>query len=205
MPVLPDVSSGVSAVVSVIQVFVFLVIIEAALEQPTHAYGRASKTSKIVNAVFFFIMLAVLVSMVGGYRALVVLSSSMTPALNLGDVVVVGPVLDPTEVRVGDVIAFYLMGDVIVHRVVEVYNLTTDIQYQTKGDANKDVDPFRVTRDSLIGRYVFKVPVVGFLWMYLPQVFMNYQNVLIAFVLAPLALTAGRVSDFSRWLTRDDE
>lgn len=205
MPVLPDVSSGVSAVSSVIQVFVFLVIMETALEQPTHTYRRTSKTSNIINAVFLLIILAVLVSMMSGYRALVVLSGSMTPALNLGDVVVVSPVADPADVRVGDIVAFYLMGDVIVHRVVEVYNFTTGMQYQTKGDANRDVDPFRVTRDSLIGRYMFKVPVVGFLWMYLLQVFMNYQNVLIALALAPLTLTAGRISYFSRWLTRDDE
>jgi signal peptidase len=156
MPVLPNVSSGVSAVVSVIQVFAFLAILSVVYFEDV-AVGRASRTSKLMSLGFLAVVLAVLAFTLAGYRALVVVSGSMTPFLNVGDVAVINVRTDLSDVRVGDVIAFYLGRNVVIHRVVQVLN-TSSGAYVTKGDANESPDSYRVSHKALLGRYVFKIP-----------------------------------------------
>lgn len=200
MPVLPNVSSGVSAVVSVIQVFAFLAILSVVYFEDV-AVGRASRTSKLMSLGFLAVVLAVLAFTLAGYRALVVVSGSMTPFLNVGDVAVINVRTDPSDVRVGDVIAFYLGRNVVIHRVVQVLN-TSSGAYVTKGDANESPDPYRVSHKALLGRYVFKIPLLGYAWIYLMQVFLNYQNLVIA---ATLVMMASSMRGLFRWFTYGED
>ncbi|MEM2847268.1 MAG: signal peptidase I [Zestosphaera sp.] len=195
MPLLPNVSSGMLAVVNVVQVFVFFVILEITYSGESET-KKITLSSKLLSFVFFSLLLAVLVSMIIGYRALVVVSGSMSPALNVGDVAVINTRVSPSDVVEGDVIAFYLSRDIIIHRVVRVLNTSSGIKYLTKGDANENPDPFRVSQSALLGKYVFKIPLVGYLWIYLMQILINYQNLIIT---VTLLMTAGLLRNSLRW------
>jgi len=195
MPLLPNVSSGMLAVVNVVQVFVFFVILEITYSGESET-KKITLSSKLLSFVFFSLLLAVLVSMIIGYRALVVVSGSMSPALNVGDVAVINTRVSPSDVVEGDVIAFYLSRDLIIHRVVRVLNTSSGIKYLTKGDANENPDPFRVSQSALLGKYVFKIPLVGYLWIYLMQILINYQNLIIT---VTLLMTAGLLRNSLRW------
>lgn len=182
MPVLPNVSISVSAVVGSVQVFVFFVIL-GILFFGDHVVSKPPLYSRLLSLGLLLTTFAVLVFILAGYRALVVVSGSMAPFLSVGDIAVVNTRVSQNGVMVGDVVAFYLGRDVVIHRVVRIINTSSGVKYVTRGDANESPDPFRVTPNALLGKYVFKIPLVGYLWIYLMQALLNYQNLIIVVML----------------------
>ena len=91
------------------------------------------------------------------YEAQVVRSESMKPTLNMGDVVIVGPVKG--QLKPGTIISYERDGELVIHRVIEVEGRNL----QTKGDAVEDPDPWEVSLADVEGVFVFKVPYLGFL------------------------------------------
>lgn len=77
-----------------------------------------------------------------GLRPLVVRSGSMEPRIATGSMVLVRDV-PATQLRVGDVVAVDLPGDVrVIHRVVAVEAADAGLtSLRLKGDANDDPDP----------------------------------------------------------------
>ena len=100
-----------------------------------------------------------------GVRMFSVDSGSMEPTLNIGSLIFVKATDTYNQ---GDIITF--MGErkkeeTFTHRVVEI-KTTQDNEiagFVTKGDANEDVDPIIVTPRRLLGKVVFKVPLLGYL------------------------------------------
>ena len=95
------------------------------------------------------------------YQAYTVISGSMEPAIETGSLVYIGPV-EPQDVQVDDVIAFYGGRDVnaiITHRVVE--NRVIMGEFITKGDANQTNDMNPVPYEELIGRVELTIPKFG--------------------------------------------
>ncbi len=91
------------------------------------------------------------------YEVQVVKSESMKPTLNLGDVIIIGPVKG--AIRPGKIISYELNGELVVHRVVSV----EDGILRTKGDALEGPDPWSVPMSNVNGVFQFKVPYLGFL------------------------------------------
>ena len=95
-----------------------------------------------------------------GFYVFAVGSGSMEPVLKPGDLVIVRKAcLD--SIGVGDIVAYRSPenGVVVVHRVVAV----DGDALVTKGDANSEPDPFRVTGDMVLGKVVARVPLLGYL------------------------------------------
>ena len=76
-----------------------------------------------------------------GKKAFVIISGSMIPHIQIGDVVLVS---ETNNVAVGDVIAFRRDSSVIVHRIVKEMNINGEVMYQTKGDNNNVEDKVKV-------------------------------------------------------------
>jgi signal peptidase len=83
-----------------------------------------------------------------GYRTMTMLTGSMSPQINPGDVVLSTP-LDVQDVTEGMVISYHIPIDdhrVVTHRVVSVeHGADGSVTVQTKGDANEAVDPWKAT------------------------------------------------------------
>lgn len=96
-----------------------------------------------------------------GWHIDYVLSDSMAPTFKRGNIVVTRPA-EPGNIRAGDIITYRspLDGKVATHRVAET-RLTEGGQtlFQTKGDANEDVDPYAVPPQNLVGRVWFHLPL----------------------------------------------
>jgi signal peptidase len=93
-----------------------------------------------------------------------VLSGSMEPALKVGGVVVTR-LIRVDEVKKGDVISYKIGEQRITHRVIEV-NKQADgkINFQTKGDANEEPDPYAVVpKTEKVPKVVLYIPYFGFL------------------------------------------
>ncbi len=106
---------------------------------------------------------------VGGYFPLVVLTDSMSPAIESGDLAICRTATAP-EVSAGDAIAFFDpmstraegSASLVLHRVSEIEQAPDgSLQWVTKGDANNACDLAPVSPDDLAGRYVMKIPQVG--------------------------------------------
>lgn len=104
---------------------------------------------------------------------LIIISDSMIPALQIGDIVVIEAV-QPHEIQKGDIIAYkpriVTVAEIQVHRVQSTdYEADGHLFYITKGDANQNIDGFPLTYDDVLGRVAFKIP-------YIANVFSLFQN-----------------------------
>jgi signal peptidase I len=80
-----------------------------------------------------------------GYRTMTMLTGSMAPAIDPGDIVITTP-LDVTDVTKGMIISYHIPIDdhrVVTHRVIDVDTAADGtVTVQTQGDANDHPDPW---------------------------------------------------------------
>ncbi|MFS0821460.1 signal peptidase I [Bacillus sp. 1P02SD] len=136
---------------------------------------------KIVNwlgniafLVFLMITIAIILSLllsknqqgqppsIFGYKIMTVLSGSMDPLLEPGDIIFVN-VIDRYQVKVNDVITYQKGQQTFVtHRVVDIVTNGGDRSFQTKGDANNINDQELVSPNQLVGTLKYHIPKVGY-------------------------------------------
>lgn len=96
-----------------------------------------------------------------------IISGSMTPNINVYDVVIDMRVDNPEEIEIGDVITFYsdlpaAKGRPITHRVISIIkDKNGNFSYQTKGDFNPVEDDGIVPFEKVIGKVALKIPQLG--------------------------------------------
>ncbi len=100
-----------------------------------------------------------------GNNIMVVTSDSMFPALKPNDLIIVKP-SKTQDVKQGDIIAFdsHMHGiGIIAHRAIAVADDDGIIGLHTKGDNNRDADPWTVHDEDLIGIVIDVIPAFGIL------------------------------------------
>ena len=126
---------------------------------------------------------------VGGKFPMIVLTDSMYPVIESGDLIICDTA-NAEEIAEGDVISFYdPMGNgtsVVTHRVLEIVKEDGKLSFRTKGDNNNVEDQVLVPEDSLIGIYRIRIPKVGNVAM-----FMQTTTGLIVCVVLPIVLLVG--------------
>ena len=93
-----------------------------------------------------------------------VASGSMSPALEVGDLIIIQGT-PPTTIQVGDIIVFDLpQGGRTIHRVTRIQTLPNGtIQFKTKGDANPNEDLHWIPEQNVHGRVIYRIPYIGWL------------------------------------------
>lgn len=119
-----------------------------------------------------------------GVKPAVVLSGSMEPTIQTGDLIAVTD-CDPTALHEGDVVCYLSSGKAITHRIASV---TTgedgQLRYVTQGDANNAADRLPVTVDQVQGVWSgMRLPGVGNAIL-----FMQTPAGMVLFIVCPLAL-----------------
>ncbi len=121
---------------------------------------------KILNRLVLALLVLILAGLaflyfVPGYNLYLVRSGSMRPAINVGDLIITGPMNGAIngEVKPGTIVTYQYQRELITHRVLS----TDDKTLVTKGDATEDPDPWLVTLSDVRGVYLFKIPFVGYL------------------------------------------
>jgi len=120
-----------------------------------HAVGLAAGLA----VVCLFVAIAFPVA-AGADHSYVVLSDSMSPAIEAGDVVFVSEV-PADRIGEGDVVTYRGDGGRVTHRVVEVVETDSGPRFRTKGDANEAPDPALVEPTQVVGVVRFHVPLAG--------------------------------------------
>ncbi|MEF8800148.1 MAG: signal peptidase I [Halolamina sp.] len=139
------------------------------------ARGIARGGRWLLTGLFLLVVVAIVVhsipALVGAEASYVVLSGSMHPTMDAGDVVFVYQT-DPATIEAGDVVTYMRASDNIpvTHRVIEVVGTGTEPAFVTKGDANEDIDPGTVAASNVIGVVpAVTIPSVGELVFVLPE------------------------------------
>ena len=112
----------------------------------------------VLAALFLVVLPAVFASSLA-----VVLSGSMEPLMPVGSLAVMKSV-EPTQIEVGDIIAFKPRWDpdvTVSHRVIEVIE-EPFLAFRTKGDANEDPDWDILPVDYVLARVAFNIPKLGY-------------------------------------------
>ena len=115
---------------------------------------------------FIAIILVVVVAGLGfmyfspDYNMYLVRSESMKPAINMGDMVVIGPLDGPfsSGAKEGSIVTYRRGAELVTHRVLSVDGSTL----ATKGDAVEDTDPWSVSLSDIRGIYLLKIPYIGY-------------------------------------------
>ena len=102
-----------------------------------------------------------------GISIYTIVSPSMTPNVNVYDVVVNVRVSDPEKIEIGDIITFKSQaatseGMTITHRVIAIDQLPDGTyEYMTQGDNNPEPDSSYVMFDNVIGKEIITIPGLG--------------------------------------------
>ena len=121
-----------------------------------------------VNRVLAALVLASLVCSIfflfsKGVLILVVLSGSMSPSINAGDLILVSKV-EAEDIKEGDIITFKNGKNYVTHRVMNVIRGEDGkLRFKTKGDANEEWDHEVVKAEDLVGKVIFVIPKLGYL------------------------------------------
>jgi len=89
----------------------------------------------------------------------------MVPVLYPGDLVVLRGVGDGRSIKPQDIIVFYYKpygeGELFIHRVVKVTNISNILVFITHGDNNPPTSTETVREKDIVGVYMYKVPAIG--------------------------------------------
>jgi signal peptidase len=154
------------------------------------------KTLKLVTNTISWMLVLVVMFFAGGLiltkqdnqwgiRAFHVETGSMTPTIPVGSLVVVR---HQDGYAVNDVITFRLENNAeafVTHRVasIEQDDDINKLLYETKGDANKTVDPEKVPITRVVGRVVWHAPYLG-----IPMAWVRTQTGFIALIVVPATI-----------------
>jgi len=127
---------------------------------------------------------------VAGTLPLIVLTDSMYPVIESGDLIICHTE-EPENIQTGDVIAFFGPAGngttIVTHRVLEVTELDGELAWRTKGDNNNTEDRLLVPADKLVAVYEgTRIPGAGNV-----ALFMQTTHGLILCVVLPIVLLVG--------------
>lgn len=127
---------------------------------------------------------------IGGIKIFTVITGSMIPVYDIGDILVVREV-PPEELKVGDDIVYRgekgsYKNKTITHRVVSIHK-KEDGNYGivTKGVANRAQDP-EINQTQVLGKVMFDVPIISYIlkiitniyvWMSIPVIILIRKNI----------------------------
>lgn len=131
----------------------------------------AQKIKKLwggVNVVLIIAVAFLAIALAGvrlfGLDVYVILSGSMEPEYQTGGIIYIKDIDETTTLESGDVITYRISnGATVTHRIVDVVEEAGQTMYQTKGDANENVDASLVPQSQVIGQPVFTIPYLGYL------------------------------------------
>lgn len=175
IPIFPKFGNYIESVIRVtLPVLVFIFVYRAVHKNKVKSIVIIEK-KKLVNLFRINVLLfsAILVYFVCGffrYQALVIATGSMTPNINVGDVVIVDRLKRDSikKLKVGDVVAYRKEKVVICHRIINIVKTDDMIYFETQGDANSTPDQLLVEETDIVGIVKTKINYIGY-----PTVMLN--------------------------------
>jgi signal peptidase len=107
-----------------------------------------------------------------GFKVYAVPTPSMEPVINVGDLIIVSKA-DLDELDESSIISFYAdlnndgIDEVVTHQIRSVVYEDDERLFRTYGINNESDDLFRTTDDDIVGVFRFRIPLLGYLVLFL--------------------------------------
>lgn len=153
--------------------------------------------NNIVYVILFLIVASVLFVVIlqrasnnaialGGIRIFNIVSESMVPKYNIGDVLVVKSI-EPQNIKVGDDIAYIgqestFNQKIVTHQVIKIDYENGEYIFHTKGIANILEDPL-VHQNQVFGKVVYKIWILSLISKILSNVYMVFFGIFVPIVI----------------------
>lgn len=153
--------------------------------------------NNIVYVILFLIVASVLFIVIlqrasnnaialGGVRVFNIISESMIPKYNIGDVLVVKSI-EPQNIKVGDDIAYIgqestFNQKIVTHQVIKIDYENGEYIFHTKGIANILEDPL-VHQNQVFGKVVYKIWILSFISKILSNVYVVFFGIFVPIVI----------------------
>ena len=122
----------------------------------------------------------------GGVRVFNIISESMIPKYNIGDVLVVKSI-EPQNIKVGDDIAYIgqestFNQKIVTHQVIKIEYENGEYIFHTKGIANILEDPL-VHQNQVFGKVVYKIWILSLISKILSNVYVVFFGIFVPIVI----------------------
>ena len=174
-PILPNLDWFVSSSVEILApAIIYLIYRYGFVKQREDVRHKKQNTSYKLNYIITIIASLLLICFMTGifkYEPITILSDSMTPIFEKGDMVIYKK-LTPEEIKelpINTIILYTKQDRNIVHRIVKKIVNGNNVLFETKGDNNNKADMELVEIEEIKGVYVFHIKYMGY-----PSVLLNY-------------------------------
>ena len=173
IPIIPNPNQYIYAIIWLILPMIILYRMHKYFNKEKHdiKIERSYHKHIFISLILPIVLIIPIVYLVSGYfhyQAVVIASGSMETSISKGDVVIIEKVSDVDKLKLNDVIAYRYNKIIVVHRLVKKITVNNEPIFYTKGDANNDIDNYKITSDMIIGVVNMKIPYIGY-----PTVWLN--------------------------------
>jgi len=178
-PVLPDLPWGLKSLLGVLSPSVSLVAINyatpkevlrrAGLKIDVFRGWKKESPVKVLAPILIFVLAVWFSTGLLSVFPSVIMSGSMQPALNVGDIAILVKV-PANKIQLGDIIQYASREGPVLHRVVAI----KQEYFITKGDANNVVDYDPVHSSQIRGKLLFIIPKLGWISIYMKIIIFSF-------------------------------
>lgn len=174
VPIVPNYGEYISSIVSILIPIFNMQLINFYLRKRVKEDIRDKKTGSkifIILCVIFSILLIGIYSNLFRYWVATIASGSMSPTIEVGDIVVVDKWYseNPDALKVGDVLVFRVKDTLYTHRIINIIEKNGVHYIKTKGDYKDNAeDNWVVLKNDIVGKVSFKIKYLG-----LPSVWLH--------------------------------
>ncbi|GEM_PF-839788 len=174
--------------------------------------------SSISKGIRFFLSVAIILGLgyvvfnyvpfIAKYDYFVIATGSMEPVIMTHDVVIIDTSVDPDNLSVGDIIAFYtdINGDgtdeIVVHYIYSISEDEGVRTFLTHPEVSEHQDPWTLYDEDIVGIHVLTIPKIGGFLLFAQSFFgriVLISDILILFLLLEL------VSDSNKTKKKPDD
>ena len=152
---------------------IYLLLLYTSLKYEIEKREQTEKNAKrnifsLIPITTIFVILILFVLGIFTYIPIGVMSNSMKPYFERGDIIIYKKIKNIDNIKINDVICYQLDNIKVMHRVVKIEEVKDKKYFTTKGDNLLTNDPLRVKEEQVIGTIVFTVPRLGYpsVWLY---------------------------------------
>ena len=179
LPILPDIDWFITGSIGILSPTIVYLLFKYKFikEKRNHIKKQQTNFEKFSYTVALTLAVTIICFMLGvlKYQPIAIISSSMFPLFNRGDVVIYKDLSDSElkQIEENSIIIYKIGNQNIAHRVVNRIEENNTVFYQTKGDSNNVADSDLVKTEQIKGIYVFHVKYIGYPSAFLYQYFNN--------------------------------
>jgi signal peptidase I len=173
IPVIPDFGEYMTAVISTCIPLLFLLrFIKLYKKEKLEVVRNKRIKNKVFMIILIFItsIIVYLISDIFTFKAVTIGSGSMVPTLNIGDIAILIKITDYSTLKKNDILIHKHDKKTVIHRIVKVTYHDKHYYFQTKGDHNNANDNYLIEEKEVVGKYLFKVPYIGYPSVWLSNV-----------------------------------